>query len=102
MSNVIEFPPVSRRSCQDVPRAGSADHVEAGDVDRQLLDRVVELQKMAKGELRRVILLLDLAVWHGREILARTADPNSRRTIEGQLVVIEQALQVVREKVINL
>lgn len=102
MSNVIEFRPVSHRSCQDVPRAGSADHVGAGDVDRQLLDRVIELQKMATGELRRVILLLDLAVWHGREIVARIADPNSRSTIEGQLALIEQALQVVREKVINL
>ena len=78
------------------PRSGNV--VATGVVDPRLLERCIELQAKAKSELKRVILLLDLAVWKGREVANQIADPNVRATINQQLTSIEEALQIARER----
>lgn len=56
----------------------------------------------AREELRKTIILLDLAVQHGHEIARAIADPAGRRVFDRHLGAIEQALQIARERVIGL
>ena len=51
---------------------------------------------LAKEEVHRAILLLDMAAQQARLLVREIADPSRRESFEAQIATIEQLLQVAR------
>jgi hypothetical protein len=99
MLNVLSFPeraPRSRESRRQRPLA------KAGADIAELASRVTGLQSKAKGEIHHVILVLDLAAQHARQIARRMCDPMARKSFDEQISIIEHLLQVARDMALKL
>jgi hypothetical protein len=56
----------------------------------------------AKAEVNKSILLLDLAAQHAREIGTLITDPDNRRAFEVHIDAIEEAIQIARQRALDL
>jgi hypothetical protein len=59
-------------------------------------------ESLAKAEIRKIIILLDLALQHAWEISRGIGDPAVREVFERHVGSIEQSLQIARDRVIEL
>jgi len=67
-----------------------------------LMERFKGLQSKAKTDLRDAILLLDLAAQQAHRLVRAINDPALKKLIEGDLQIIEELLQLAREKTSRL
>jgi hypothetical protein len=68
----------------------------------ELASRAMRLQSCAKVEIHRVIVLLDLAAQHVRELTAKIDDPDIRGMLDRHVTSVEHTLHVARERVLEL
>ena len=99
MLNVVDFPQRAsryrRRATRRSPEEGVADICG-------LVLRFKSLESKAKRELHDAILLLDLAAQHAHQLVKATNDPALRKLFEDDLLIIEELLQLAREKTLRL
>jgi len=100
--NVLRFQTPPGRSSLAAPAQQASESVKTELLDPQLLTRLIELQTEAKGEVKRVVSLLDLLVSHVGKAASRIADPDTKKTIVHELVLIEEALQLARKMAMDL
>jgi len=70
--------------------------------DAGLMERFKGLQSKAKAELRDAILLLDLAAQQAHRLVRTIYDPALKKLIEDDLQIIEELLQLARDKTSRL
>lgn len=97
MTNVIDFQTKPRHAFASARRSAGA-----GPAIQERTSRVRGLHSQAKAEVYKSILLLDLAAQHAREIEARLTDPDVRRAFEVHVDAIEEAIQIARERALDL
>jgi hypothetical protein len=97
--NVVDFPQRASRYRWRATRRSPEDAV-AGICG--LVFRFRSLESKAKRELHDAILLLDLAAQHARQLVKAIGDPVLKRLLEGDLLMIEELLQLAREKTLRL
>ena len=97
MTNVIDVQINPRRARTPAPRSGSA-----GLAIQDRTSQVRALHSRATAEVNKSILLLDLAAQHAREIQMRITDPDVRRAFEVHVDAIEEAIQIARERALDL
>jgi len=97
MANVINFYSKLRRADAPAPRSRGADATVQG---RSPLVR--GLQSRVKADVYKSIMLLDLAAQHAREIETRITDPAVKRAFEVHVDAIEDAIQIARERALDL
>jgi hypothetical protein len=68
----------------------------------ELASHAMRLQSCARAEIHRVILLLDLAAQHARELTAKIGDPDIRVMLDRHVTSVEHSLHVARERVLEL
>jgi len=97
--NVVEFHQEASRI-----RAGAGTRpLEVADADLPMLvGRFKDLQSKAMTQLRDVILLLDLAAQQTRQLTRTFDDKALKKLIEEQLLIVENLLQVARDKMLQL
>jgi hypothetical protein len=59
-------------------------------------------ESLAKAEIRKTIILLDLALQHAWEISRVIGDPAVRAVFDRHIGSIEQSLQIARDRVVEL
>lgn len=64
--------------------------------------RIRALQAQAKGDISAAILLLDIALMHGRLASLKVDDQEIRQRLDDGLRVIEELLAIARAKTSNL
>jgi hypothetical protein len=89
MPNVVKFRP-------------KASNNRATDADPTVSMGASGLPRSTARELGRVILLLDLAAQHVREIAAKIHDPGARQAIDDYVTSIEVSLQAARDRTLQL
>ena len=89
MTNVVDLKTKPRRSRASVHWSARTAHARG-------------MQLRANAEVYRSILLLDLAAQHAREIEIRITDPDVRRAFETHIDAIEEAIQIARERALEL
>ena len=94
MTNVIDFQPG--------PRRAPAPRCTGPAIQDRTSSRIRAPHSRAKAEVSRSILLLDLAAQHAREIEIRIADPDIRRAFEVHIDAIEEAIQIARQRALDL
>jgi hypothetical protein len=95
--NVVDFP--QRASRWRATRRSPEDAI--ADICGLVL-RIRSLESKAKSELRDAILLLDLAAQHARQLVKAIGDPASKKLFEVDLRLIEELLQLARDKTSRL
>ena len=97
MSNIVEFSPRTSRSRV---AALAAEQGQAANIG---LARCVEQPRSTVAkEISNVILLLDLAAQHAREIAVKVDDPEIRQAINSHVTSIEASLLIARGHVVSL
>jgi len=97
MTNVVDFQTRPRRARAPAPRLGGA-----GSATQDRTSRVRGVHSRAKAEVNKSILLLDLAAQHAREIGTLITDPDVRRAFEVHIDAIEEAIQIARQRALDL
>lgn len=97
MLNVVKFPEKSSRFRKSATWRSPEDAI--ADISG-LVFRFRILESKAKTELRDAILLLDLAAQHAHRLVK--ADPALRKLFEEDLLIIEELLQLARDKTYRL
>ena len=97
MLNVVEFR----------QKAGAANGLvrAPADIDHDIAEpacRAVSPKSNATDEIRSAILMLDLASQQARQIAGRISDPSVRKDFDERISIIEQLLQIAREKALKL
>ena len=75
------------------------------DIDRDIAEpacRVESPQPNAAVEIRSAILMLDLASQQARQIARRVCDASVRKVFDERISIVEQLLQIAREKALKL
>jgi hypothetical protein len=87
-------------------KAGAANGVlrVPADIDRDIAEPACAASPLANAadEIRSAILMLDLASQQARQIARRMRDPSVRKDFDERLSIIEQLLQIAREKALKL
>jgi hypothetical protein len=99
MLNVVKFEEEAARFRKAATRPSPQGAV--ADIP-SLVSRFRHLESKAKRELSDAILLLDLAVWHARQLVKTLGDPALKKLSEDDLLIIEELLQLARDKVLQL
>ena len=94
MLNVVKFEEEAARFRKGVTRRSPEGTV--ADIP-SLVSRFKYLESKAKRELSDVILLLDLAVRHARKLIGILDDPALEKLCKGDLLIIEELLQLARD-----
>ena len=94
MLNVVKFEEEAARYRKGATRRPPAGAV--ADIPG-LVSRFKYLESRAKRELSDVILLLDLAVQHARQLVKILADPALEKLCKDDLQIIEELLQLARD-----
>jgi hypothetical protein len=92
MPNVIQL-----RGGQHPPSASPSTKAGAWMFGFDVMSPVVTWRTAVAEEVRRSVLLLDLAAQRVRLIAAQVADDRSRDTLTRQLEALERQLEVARE-----
>ncbi len=99
MRNVVEF----RQEASRIRTSAAGHRPEVAGADLPgLVERFDDLHWKARTQLRDVILLLDLAVQQTRQLAKVFDDPALKKLIEERLLVVENLLQVARDKMLQL
>jgi len=97
--NVVKFHEEASRLRGTTMKRGP--EVAAADIPI-LIGRFSGLQSKAKTELRDAILLVDLAAQQARQLVRTINDPALKKLLEDDLLVIEELLQLARERTSRL
>jgi hypothetical protein len=92
MSNVVELQRVPRRQCAPVPGTASACKF-----DPDVAPPSAEWCARAIEQIHNSVLLLDLAAQQAHVMTMRISDTQVQRKLIGQLAIVENLLQVVRD-----
>ncbi|XUM22267.1 hypothetical protein ACRAVF_01185 [Bradyrhizobium oligotrophicum S58] len=85
LSPQVAFTSAEQKAAVVVASAGHMDTVRAGAFG-------------VREDVRKTVLLLDLALQHARELSGLVADERARRTYDRHLASIEYALQIARRR----
>ena len=99
MLNVVNFPGKTSRLQRSAARPSPDGEVD--DAPRPV-SPLRGWPSKARSELHDAILMLDLAAQHARQLVDKFSDPRSRKLLEGNLMVIEELLQLARDKTMRL
>ena len=99
MLNVVDFPEKASRYRRRATRRSPEDAI--ADICG-LVFRFKSLESKAKRELHDAILLLDLAAQQAHRLAKAIGDPALRKLFEDDLLIIEELLQLARDKTSRL
>ncbi len=97
--NVVKFHEEAARLRKDATRRSPEGAV--ADIS-SLVFRFRNLESKAKKELCEVILRLDLATQHARQLGKIICDPALKKHFDDELLMIEELLQLARDKTLKL
>ncbi len=97
--NVVNFP--ERTSCRRKSATRSPQERAVADISG-LVSRFRGLESKAKRELREAIFLLDLTASRVHQLIKTIGDPALKKPFEDDLGLIEELLQIAREKTMRL
>jgi hypothetical protein len=88
-------------------KAGAANEMlrAPADIESDICEpacRAAGPQSDAADEIRNAILMLDLASQQARQIARRVRDASVRKDFDERISIIEQQLQIAREKALKL
>jgi hypothetical protein len=99
MPNLVDFRRAYRPRCPSSPDAVKA---EAANFDIEPASPNAASTAFTVEEIRRSILMLDLAIQHARLVVARIPDPQARQILIAQIEKIERLLQLARDMTLKL
>ena len=97
MSNLVDFRRARRLRCSSSP-----DAVKAANFDIEPASPNAASTAFTVEEIRRSILMLDLATQHARLVVTRIPDPQARQILIAQIETIERLLQLARDMTLKL
>ena len=92
MSNVVDLQRVPRLRC-----APPASEAMVRDLDLDVASAAVVWRAIVIEEVRKSVLLLDLAAQHARLMTERIFDQQVRQNLIGEIETIEHQLQLARD-----
>jgi hypothetical protein len=95
MADIVSF-----RASTSSARANISDRSDALPVVDDGCGRS-RAESLAKAEIRKTIILLDLALQHAWEISRAIGDPAVRAVFDRHMGSIEQSLQIARDRVVE-
>jgi hypothetical protein len=101
MSNVLQFRQPDHRDEKAGLERPSSSAPAMLDVPFQA-SRIRTLQASARKDIRDLILMLDIAVMRGRLAYQLIGDRDARHSLESELTVIEELLDLARVKAARL
>jgi hypothetical protein len=97
MPNLVDF-----RRAYRLRYLSSPDAVNATKFDIEPASPNAASTAFTVEEIRRSILMLDLATQHGRLVVTRIPDPQARQILIAQIETIERLLQLARDMTLKL
>jgi hypothetical protein len=96
--NVVNFHEKASRFRKDATRPSPEGAVDIPS----LVSRVESLRSKARTELHDAILMLDLAAQRARQLGDIISDPALKKHFDDELLIIEELLQLARDKTSQL
>lgn len=96
MSNVVRF----KKPTSIQPHTGTTWHDAIAPIAvlPACISEIRNAQAQLKEHVRITILMLDLAVAHGRLLANATDDPRTKQNMEARLASIQDLLEIARRK----